>query len=312
VAESAELAGIVVPLLTPTDAADRVDGRAFRQLIDRLIAAGVHGLFVGGSAGSGPLLVDGEWERMAAIAVDATGGRVPLLGGAQDTSTRRAVDKVRRLHCLGYRHIVVTPTYYVATTTADEHLRHFGACREAADGVDLIPYNIPQVTNSVIAVETFVRMAREGWVRHCKESSGDLDYLRRLVAEGGEAGLKVFAGEERNAATALQIGAVGLVPVCANLDPAPYLHLMEAAARRDGAEADRLQEQIRTLVGAVVLGGPCWLSGPMYALGRLGIGDGTAVAPLAHVGAEQAARIDRVLGPAAMADPHRGDRKSEI
>ena len=35
---------------------------------------------------------------------------------------------------IGYRHFVVTPTYYVTTTTADEHLRLFGACREAADG----------------------------------------------------------------------------------------------------------------------------------------------------------------------------------
>ena len=296
-AEPAELSGIVVPLLTPTDAADRVDERPFRQLIDRLIAAGVHGLFVGGSAGSGPLLVDAEWERMAAIALDATAGRVPLLGGAQDTSTRRVVAKFRRLAALGYRHVVVTPTYYVATTTADEHLRLFGACRDAADGVDLIPYNIPQVTNSVIAVETFARMAREGWVRHCKESSGDQEYLRRLVAEGGAFGLKVLAGEERNAVAAMQMGAVGLVPVCANIEPVPYLRLLEAIARRDEAETARLQGHLRTLVEAIVRGGPCWLSGPMYALGRLGLGLGTPVAPLAHADAEQAARIDRLLGP---------------
>ena len=154
------------------------------------------------------------------------------MAGAQDTSTRRVVDKARRLHEVGYRHIVVTPTYYVRSTSAGEHLRLFGACREAVDGGEIIPYNIPQVTGSVIAVETFVKLARDGGVRYCKESSGDLEYLARLVTEGGEVGLKVFAGEERNAAEALRIGAVGLVPVCANIEPTTYLELYEAAARR--------------------------------------------------------------------------------
>ena len=293
--ESAELSGIVVPLLTPTDAQDRVDERPLRQLIDRLIAAGVHGLFVGGSAGQGPLLADPEWTRLAEIAFDAARGRVPLMAGAQDTSTRRVVDRIKRLRTIGYRHIVVTPTYYVATTTADEHLRHFGACREAIDGPGLIPYNIPQVTGSVIAVETFCRMAREGWIRYCKESSGDQEYLRRLVAEGGNAGLKVFAGEELNAAAALRIGAVGLVPVCANIEPGTYTRMMGAAARGDEAELARLQARIRAMAEGMVRGGPCWLSGPMYALGRLGIGTGVPVAPLQPAGAEHAARIDALL-----------------
>lgn len=294
--QAADLSGIIVPLLTPTDREDRVDEAPLRRLVGRLIEAGVDGLFMGGSAGAGPLLVDREWERLAEIVFDEADGRVPLLAGAQDTSTGRVVDKVRRLRNIGYRSIVVTPTYYVAINTADEHLRLFGACREAVDGGEIIPYNIPQVTGSVIAVETFTRMARDGWVRSCKESSNDLEYLQRLVDEGGPFGLKVLAGEERNAATAMRHGAVGLVPVCANIEPRPYLDLVEASRRGDEAEIDRLQGRIREIVEAIVRGGPCWLSGPMYALGRLGIGLGTPVSPLQPVGAEQAARIDAVMG----------------
>ncbi len=290
--ELPELSGIVVPLLTPTDADDRVDEPALRQSIDRLIAAGVHGLFIGGSAGEGPLLADREWDRLNEIAFDANRGRVAILAGAQDTSSRRVVDKTRRLSQVGYRQIVVTPTYYVKTTSDGEHLRLFEACREAADGVDVIPYNIPQVTGSVIAVETFVRLARSGAIRSCKESSGDLDYLNRLVNEGGAVGLKVLAGEERNAAIALKMGAVGLVPVCANLDPKTYLDLVAAARRRDEIEVDRLQARIRQIVELLVLGGPCWLSGPKYALGRLGFGSGRAVGPLAPTSPDHAAGIE--------------------
>ncbi len=291
---TAELSGIVVPLLTPTDAEDRVDEPALVRSIDRLIGAGVQGIFVGGSAGEGPLLADREWDRLMEIAFDATRGRGILMAGAQDTSTRRVVAKARRLYGLGYRDIVVTPTYYVRSSTDDEHLRLFESCREVGDEINIIPYNIPQVVGSVIAVETFAKLAREGAVRYCKESSGDLEYLARLVHEGGADGLKVFAGEERNAAEALRIGAVGLVPVCANIEPKPYLEMMEAVGREDGA-LERHQERIRALVAALVLSGPCWLSGPKYALGRLGIGPGTPVAPLPRADDEQAARIDRFL-----------------
>jgi dihydrodipicolinate synthase/N-acetylneuraminate lyase len=115
------------------------------------------------------------------------------------------------------------------------------------------------------------------------------------VTEGGAVGLKVFAGEERNAATALRMGAVGLVPVCANIDPETCLRIVKAVLEGDDAETDRLQERIRATVEVIVLGGPCWLSGPMYALGRLGLGLGNPVAPLPPAGEEQAARIVEFL-----------------
>jgi 4-hydroxy-tetrahydrodipicolinate synthase len=205
------------------------------------------------------------------------------------------VEKVRRLRALGYRHYVVTPTFYVAGRTAAEHLRLFGACRDADGGMELIPYNIPQVVGSEIAVETLCQGARRGWFRCCKESSGDPAYLRRLLTEGRDLGLTVLAGEERKAADALRAGAVGLVPVCANIEPAPYLGLCAAVCRGDGAEAGRLQGRINLLVDTLILGGTCWLAGPKYALARLGIGRGTPLSPLQPVEEAQAGRIDAFL-----------------
>jgi 4-hydroxy-tetrahydrodipicolinate synthase len=95
------LHGVVVPVITPVDSTDRVDGPAFRKILHRLIAAGVHGIFVGGSAGEGPLLTDREWRRLIGIAMETVDGRVPLLGGAMDTSARRVCDKIRALRDAG-------------------------------------------------------------------------------------------------------------------------------------------------------------------------------------------------------------------
>src|ERR1700722_15577425 len=95
-----DLSGVIPPLLTPTDAADRVDEPALRQSVRRLIDAGVHGLFVGGSAGEGPLLVEREWSRLMEIVLDEAAGRLPVLGGVQDVSTRKVVDKIARLRAI--------------------------------------------------------------------------------------------------------------------------------------------------------------------------------------------------------------------
>ncbi len=201
---SAELSGVIPPLLTPTDAQDRVDEPALRRSICRLIEAGVHGLFVGGTAGEGPLLVEREWSRLMEIAFDEVGGRLPVLGGVQDVSTRKVVDKIVRLREIGYHWFVATPTFYIPARTGEEQLRLFAACREAAGAMEMIGYNIPQVVGAPVAVETFCEAARRGWMRYCKESSGDLKYLNCLAREGREAGLRVLMGDERTAADGLR------------------------------------------------------------------------------------------------------------
>jgi 4-hydroxy-tetrahydrodipicolinate synthase len=229
------------------------------------------------------------------IAQDEVAGRVPLLAGVQDVSTRKVCDKIRRLGALGYRHCVVTPTFYIPSRTMAEHLRHFAACREAAGGIELIAYNIPQMVGTGLAVETVCELARRGWVRHCKESSGDLEFLCRLIGQGREVGLRVLMGDERNSAAGLRAGAVGLVNLCSNLRPEVYLQLYEAALRHDEEAMGRLQAQINRLVDEVVLSGPCFLAGPKYMLSRLGIGRGTPVRPLEPVSEGQARTIDALL-----------------
>ena len=83
--------------------------------------------------------------------------------------------------------------------------------------MEMLPYNIPQCTGSTLAVETMLTMAKRGWARYCKESSGDWAYLNELIHRGKDAGLTVLAGDEPTSGKALLAGAGGIVPVCANL-----------------------------------------------------------------------------------------------
>jgi 4-hydroxy-tetrahydrodipicolinate synthase len=286
-----ELGGVVVPAITPVDNEDRVDEAAFRKGLRRLINAGVHGVFVGGSAGEGPLLTAYEWERMVTIARDEVGSDVHLLGGAIDTSTKRVQEKLAILSRLGYPYCVITPTYYITLRHPDEHLRLFGECAEVASATQIIAYNIPSCVGSVIPAEVLLEGARRGYFRYLKESSGDFDYFQRLVTEGREVGLKVLEGEEPHIARGMLAGAVGIVPVCANFEPATYIAAYQAGLARDEAALGPLQERILEVRRQLLFVGPLWIAGIKYAMSLLGVGSGLPVSPLQPLTAVEQQKI---------------------
>jgi 4-hydroxy-tetrahydrodipicolinate synthase len=294
-AEKIKLGGIIPPILTPTDDRECVDEPALRRFVDWLIAAGVNGLFIGGSAGEGPLLVEKEWTRLAEIAFDQAGSRLPLLIGVQDTSTRKVLDKLRRARDIGYHYYVLTPTFYNPCRSAGEQLRLYGACVEAAAPMELVAYNIPQLTSSSVSVDTFCELARRGWIRYCKESSGDLPFVRELVNRGKEVGLEVLMGDEVNAAAGLKAGAKGLVNLCISIEPATYLRLIAAVKEGDQAGMDRCQVRINELVQNLALATPSFVAGPKYVLGKRGMGSGRPLSPQEPVDETAARKIDAFL-----------------
>jgi len=290
-----ELAGVVVPAITPVDDDDRVDELAYRCLIRYLIASGVDAIFVGGSAGEGPLLVQREWERMINIAFDEVNGKVNLLGGAIDTSTRRVQDKLRVLRGIGYRYCVITPTYYITLRAPEEYLRLFGECVDVAGGVQLVAYNIPSCVGSAIPIDGLLEMARRGWIQYCKESSGDFAYFSRLVSEGAELGLRVLQGEESHIAVGMLAGACGIVPVCANFEPRTFVAAYHAGLVRDEATLGSLQKRILLVRESLLFAGYLWIAGVKYALSQLGYGSGRPVSPLEPLSATQKATIDAFI-----------------
>jgi 4-hydroxy-tetrahydrodipicolinate synthase len=252
-------------------------------------------MFIGGSAGEGPLLTMREWTRMVQIAQDEAQGALPLLGGAIDTSTQRIKERIKIQADVGYEYFVVTPTFYTALKTPDEHLRLFGECAASSRGMSMIAYNIPSCTNSEIPMEVVCEIARRGWIKYCKESSGNLAYFKRLIAETTPLGLKVFMGDEASIAQGLQAGACGIVPVCANFEPQTFIRSYQAAQRQDWDEVARMQERIMVLREHLPHTAPCWIAGVKYAVAAMGIGSGRPVSPLQPLTAEQKQKLDEFV-----------------
>ena len=285
--------GVIVPSITPVDANDQLDEQAFRTHLRFLIDAGVHGIFVGGTAGEGPLLTFREWQRALEVAFEVCDGKTVLLGGAVDTSTARVRERVRVLAAIGYQNFVVTPPFYMKLKFEEEHLRFFGGCRESGVDMNMIPYNIPAYTGSVIPVTVMHDMVSRGWISACKESSEDLTYLSRLLTLCCPSGLRVLVGTEVHAMTALLMGVDGLVPVSANFEPGTFTAMYEA--RNDRQRLGGLQERVTKLVLNVVLGPRSWIAGVKYAASLRGGISERPVSPTEPLNSAERAEIDLFL-----------------
>jgi 4-hydroxy-tetrahydrodipicolinate synthase len=290
-----QIAGVVVPVVTPVDSQDRVDEKAYRGLLRFLIASGVHGVFVGGTAGEGPLLTLTEWERMCGIAFEECHGKVHLLGGTLDTSTKRVIERARILAEIGYENYVVLPTFYLKLKLAEEHLRLFGECKEAVSDLNMVVYNLPSIAGSAIPIEVMCEMTRRGWITCCKDTSEDMVYFGRLLSEAGPLGLGVLIGSELHAVEALLMGAQGLVPVSANFEPRTYVAAYES--RKDPEKMKQLHDRISSVVHNVLLQPRSWLSAAKYASSGLGFGSGKPVSPTEPLSATERRQIDLFLAP---------------
>ncbi|HIQ06011.1 MAG TPA: dihydrodipicolinate synthase family protein, partial [Anaerolineae bacterium] len=157
------LRGVMPALLTPFDERGAVNEPVARELVDRLVAAGVNGFYVCGGTGEGLLLTPAERKRMAEIVVDQVAGRVPVVihVGAIDTAT--AVDLAAHARAIGADAVSAIPPFYYALDVAaiKEHYRLIG---EAAR-LPLYIYNIPDATGVAVTPEMLVEFMQMEWLR---------------------------------------------------------------------------------------------------------------------------------------------------
>jgi dihydrodipicolinate synthase/N-acetylneuraminate lyase len=295
--------GVVVPAVTPVDSQDRVDEKGYRALLRFLIASGVHGVFVGGTAGEGPMLTLAEWERMSLIAFEECHGNVHLLGGTLDTSTQRVIQRAKILAQIGYDNFVVLPTFYLKLNLAEEHLRLFGECKHAVGDLNMVVYNLPSLAGSSIPTETMRVMAERGWIRCCKDTSEDMAYFGRLMSEVAPLGVSVLIGSEKHAVEGLLMGAQGVVPVSGNYDP--HAFVAAYAARKNAEELTALRERIASLGQNVLTHPRSWLSGAKYAAATLGFGSGRAVSPTEPLNLAEQRHIEQFLKQSQLVSPGR-------
>ncbi len=291
---SKKISGVIVPIITPVDDRDRVDEKSFRAVITNCLNAGVNGIFVGGSAGMGPLLTETQWRRAMEIARDTVGAEFTLMGGIICPSTGQALEHLAFLEKTGFDTFAITPTFYITIEHENQFIKHFETCYNNTD-MEMVVYNIPGCTNSNIPLTAVAQMAEKGWFKVMKESSGDKNYFTEIMKIAREHDLTVLQGSEVDIEWGLTIGAQGIVPVCANFEPATFVSTWDAACKKDLARLAQMQQRIHEAKSNVICVSENWVAGIMYAASLLGFGSGKPVAPICEISNEAKAHIEKFM-----------------
>lgn len=200
--------GIFPAVTTKFHADERIDAEGTARHIDFQIRNGIHGVVTCGSLGEASTLSLEEKLEVARIAMEASGGRVPVVANVSETSTRdalRYIDAANKLGVAGY--MVMPSVIYVAD--AREAMANVRAMAKAAQK-PLMVYNNPVAYRVDLKPEHMLELADCEYITSVKESTGDIRRITDLRNTVGDR-YQIFCGVDDLAYEALALGADGLV-----------------------------------------------------------------------------------------------------
>ncbi|HYC61862.1 MAG TPA: 4-hydroxy-tetrahydrodipicolinate synthase [Thermoanaerobaculia bacterium] len=214
--------GVGTALITPFRDDGSLDEGALERFVDWQITEGMNFLVPCGTTGENPTLTSEEHRRVVEITVRVANGRVPVLAGAGNNSTTRAVALAEEAIDLGADGILTITPYY-NKPTPDGLLRHFGAQAEAIEkkksGFPMIMYNVPGRTGLNMTAETTLRMAREiPNIIGVKEASANMEQILSILRDRSD-GFLVLSGDDAWTLPLLAVGAEGVISVASNEVP---------------------------------------------------------------------------------------------
>jgi 4-hydroxy-tetrahydrodipicolinate synthase len=176
------LDGVSAAVLTPRTGTDSVVEEQFRQSLDFLLARGIRSFALNGATGEFCLTTPGQLERILAntSAITALDGQFVV--GIGTPGYASSIELGRLAADAGAKAVLLPMPYFFPYEQAD--LRAFVTRVADALSIPVLLYNLPQFTSG-LAPQTSLALIREHEnVAGIKDSSGSLDTLRLLTAEG--------------------------------------------------------------------------------------------------------------------------------
>jgi len=210
------LNGCGTALVTPFEKNLEVDFVAFRKLVRRQIAGGIHFLVPLGTTGETPCLDDREKIHLLEITVEETGKRIPVIAGAGSNSTKQVISNIQSLGKTGVDAFLVVTPYY-NKPTQDGLYKHFKTVSESTDK-PIIMYNVPGRTSVNMTAETCLKLAEIKNIVATKEASGNYAQISEIIRHAPE-GFTVLSGNDDETLSLVSTGAKGVISVASNIAP---------------------------------------------------------------------------------------------
>ena len=221
-----------------------VDEDTYVALIERQIAAGVHGLVPVGTTGETSTLSHDEHRRVVELCVKTTAGRVPVIAGAGSNSTREAIELVKHAKAVGADAAMVVTPYYNRPSQEGMYA-HYAAINDAVQ-LPVIIYNVPSRTSVDISNETLGRLSKLPNIVGVKDATGDMTRptMQRLLC--GPSWV-LLSGDDPTALGYMAHGGHGSISVSVNVAPEACATFYNAALSGDWKTALYWQDRLYRL-----------------------------------------------------------------
>ncbi|KPX03891.1 4-hydroxy-tetrahydrodipicolinate synthase [Pseudomonas savastanoi] len=243
--------GIIPALVTPFTADQQLDEQALRDLIENLLNAGVHGLFVLGTNGEFFTLSESEKLKIARITVEAAAGRVPVVVGTGAFATHEVIEMNKKMIDVGADALSIITPYFNAISQS-ELIKHYTAIADASE-LPLMMYNIPAKTGMSIGIGAVATLSQHPQIKGIKDSAGNFDALVQMMQYRSDD-FAVFAGTDSLIYWNLLAGGDGAIAATANAVPEVVMSIWNNFQSGNHEAARAAQEALRPLRDAFALG----------------------------------------------------------
>jgi 4-hydroxy-tetrahydrodipicolinate synthase len=273
--------GIIPAMITPFTPNDEINEQAIRQLVQRFIEAGAHGIFCLGTNGEFFALSYEEKVRIAEIVADEAGECIPIYMGTGGISTKEVVKLSREMERIGIDALsVITP--YFLPFTQKELMHHYQVLADSTS-LPILLYNIPARTGNSLEPKTVAELSKLPNIVGIKDSSGSFENILQYIEQTGPD-FSVLAGTDSLILWTLLAGGKGAIAATANIAPQLVVAIYEHWRKGEVKEAHELQNQLRPIRSVMQKG--TLPSALKEAMNQLGLPVGAARAPVAQANAQ--------------------------
>jgi dihydrodipicolinate synthase/N-acetylneuraminate lyase len=237
------LEGVIPPMVTPFASDGSLDEYNLTKLV-HFLSEHVHGLFICGSYGNGPLMSIAEKKRVIDVVAKNISAKVQLVAHVGATNVRDAAELARHAEGEGVAKVSSVVPYYFHHTRESIKL-YFDRLVKAVK-IPVYAYNNPKFTGVAIDVPLLQELADLG-VAGVKDSSFDIMTLASFARRIRNPGFDVVLGTEAMFLYAATIGVRAFIPGLGNAFPELCVDLYEAATRFEMEQARTLQMRVNEL-----------------------------------------------------------------
>lgn len=249
-----EIKGIITPIITPMWEDESINEEELRSQVNRLIAAGVHGIFPFGTNGEGYILNDKEKERVLNIVIEETHGRVPVYAGTGCIGTRDTIRMSQMAEAAGADVLsIITPSFALASQ--NELYEHYEAVAKAVK-LPVVLYNIPARTGNALAPATVEKLSHIDNIVGAKDSSGNFDNMLQYIEQTRDRDFAILSGNDSLILWNLLAGGTGGIAGCSNVYPKNMVAIYESFIKGDMDAAKKAQDAIRGFRNCFKFGNP--------------------------------------------------------